>query len=133
MENCGDLFNISSTSDDRIFVNRTIPQICFHCINNGMVVTDAEWIITVRSMPPSVVSSNTNELSDDTEYINGILVVLNFSDFLVDGNNGNDFTLLCVAISKTTFISSLRKSYLSGFHTEGEKTGISLLLEKSVQ
>ena len=81
-------------------------------MNNGMVVTDAEWIITVRSMSPSVVSPNTNELSDDTEYINGVLVVLNFSDFLVDGNNGNDFTLLCVAISKTTFISSIRKSYI---------------------
>ena len=92
-------------------MNRTIPRICFQCVNNGMVVTNAEWIITVRSMSPSVVSSNTNELPDDTEYINGILVVLNFSDFLVDGNNGNDFTLLCVVISKSTIIS-IRKSYL---------------------
>ena len=110
MENCGDLFNISSASDDHIFVNRTIPRICFQCMNNGMVVTNAEWIITVGRMPPLIVSPNRNELSDDTEYINGILVVLNFSDFLVDRNNGNDFMLLCVAISKTTFISSICKS-----------------------
>ena len=110
MENCGYLFNISSTSDDRIFVNRTIPQTCFQCMNNGMVVTNAEWIITVGRMSPSVVSPNTNELQDETQYMNGILVVRNFSDFLIDGSIGDDFTLLCVAISKSTMISSIRKS-----------------------
>ena len=114
MENCGDLFNVSSDTDNRIFLDRTIPRICFQCVDDdGMVITNAEWIISIAGMRPVVVSSNVNEIPDDTEYINGKVVVFNLSEFIIDGLNGNNFDLQCVDVSERIAISSICKSYLS--------------------